>query len=51
MTSVSLIRETLEITVVDGEAPNPVLKFDEACLPRYLLDHLKCFDKPTPIQS
>jgi ATP-dependent RNA helicase DDX5/DBP2 len=28
-----------------------VLKFDEASLPRYLLDHLSEFEKPTPIQS
>ena len=51
MTDVEAVRNQLEITVMNGEAPNPVLKFDEASLPRYLMTHLEQFTKPTPIQS
>ena len=43
------VRANLQISIKNGVAPNPVLSFEEACLPRYLVESLKDFDKPTPI--
>jgi len=41
----------MKISIKNGIAPNPIMSFDEACLPRYLVESLKGFDRPTPIQS
>ena len=43
------VRNQLEIKVTNGIAPNPILSFDEASLPKYLVENLKGFEKPTPI--
>jgi superfamily II DNA/RNA helicase len=32
-------------------APNPVVKFEESSLPKYLVEQLKEFDRPTAIQA
>lgn len=46
-------RASKQIVVAGNDVPKPVLTFEEASMPEYVLnDVLKCgFDKPTPIQS
>jgi ATP-dependent RNA helicase DDX5/DBP2 len=46
-------RASKEIVVRGDDVPKPVLTFEEASMPEYVLSEvLKCgFDKPTPIQS
>ena len=46
-------RASKQIVVQGHDIPKPVLTFDEASMPEYVLnDVLKCgFDRPTPIQS
>ena len=41
----------MDIIIRHGDAPNPVLKFEESSLPRYLVESLKEFEKPTAIQA
>ena len=46
-------RASKQIVVGGTDVPKPVMTFDEASMPEYVLTEvLKCgFDKPTPIQS
>ena len=46
-------RASKQIVVEGSDIPKPVMTFDEASMPEYVLSEvLKCgFDKPTPIQS
>jgi ATP-dependent RNA helicase DDX5/DBP2 len=46
-------RAEKQIVVKGSDVPKPVLTFDEASMPEYILrEVLKCgFEKPTPIQS
>jgi len=46
-------RASKQISVQGTDVPKPVLTFDEASMPEYVLSEvLRCgFDKPTPIQS
>jgi ATP-dependent RNA helicase DDX5/DBP2 len=46
-------RASKQIVVRGDDVPKPVLTFEEASMPEYVLSEvLKCgFDKPTPIQS
>jgi ATP-dependent RNA helicase DDX5/DBP2 len=51
MTDAEGIRAKMQITIKNGTALNPVLSFEEASLPKYIINTLHDFEKPTPIQS
>lgn len=49
---VDAYRQAKEITV-DGDVPNPIQNFDEACFPDYVMQEVRNqgYDAPTPIQA
>jgi len=47
------MRKTLDLTVSGMDVPKPVLSFEQACFPKYILKEVEHvgFEKPTAIQS